>query len=103
MKDLKYPDRYKKLGLPTLAYRSVHGDMIATYKMLHGVYNREVADVLTLHKDSAEMVPYGICMRGHSLKQRKLRLNGTLRQHSFAHRIVPLWNNLPEEGVPAPT
>ncbi len=101
MRDLEYPDRLKKLGLPTLAYRRVWGDMIETYKMLHGVYDREVADVLTLHKESAGTDL--ICTRGHSLKLLKPRLIRTLRQHSFAHRIVALWNDLPEEVVTAPT
>ncbi len=101
MRDLEYPDRLKKLGLPTLAYRRVRGDMIETYKILHGVNDREVADVLTLRKESARMDT--ICTRGHSLKLLKPRLNRTLLQHSFAHRIVPIWNNLPEEVVTAPT
>ena len=75
------------------------------YKLLHGVYDREVADVLTLHKESAGTD--SICARGHSLKLLKPPLkpspNRTLRQHSFAHHIVALWNDLPEEVVTAPT
>ncbi len=65
MRDLQYPDRLKKLGLLTLAYRRVQGDMIETYKLLHEVHGREVADVLTLCKESAGMD--SICIRCHSL------------------------------------
>ncbi len=69
--------------------------------MLHGVYDREVADVFTLGKESAGMD--AICTRGHSLKLLNKKLpNRTLHQHSFGHRIVPIWNDLPEV-VTAPT
>jgi hypothetical protein len=33
MKKLLYPERLKKLGLPTLAYRRIRGDMIEVYKI----------------------------------------------------------------------
>ena len=33
LKDLSYPERLKKLKLPTLAYRRIRGDMIETYKI----------------------------------------------------------------------
>ena len=34
MKNLSYPERLKKLGLPTLAYRRIRGDKIEVYKLL---------------------------------------------------------------------
>ena len=34
LKQLSYPDRLKKLNLPTLAYRRARGDMIQVYKIL---------------------------------------------------------------------
>ena len=36
---MPYPERLKKLGLPTLIYRRSRGDMIETYKLLPGKYD----------------------------------------------------------------
>ncbi len=63
-----YPDRSKKLGLPTPAYRIVRGDVIKTYNILYGVYDREVADVLTFYKDSAGMDSMLMYEGSYSLK-----------------------------------
>ena len=101
IKALEYPDRLKKLELPTLAYRRVQGDMFETYKILHGVYDRDVADVLTSYRDSAEVGT--ICTGGHSLKLLKPRPNKTLHQQSFTHHTVPPWNRHPEEAVTTPS
>jgi hypothetical protein len=32
--NLSYPERLKKLKLPTMAYRRIRGDMIETYKII---------------------------------------------------------------------
>jgi len=40
----------KKMELPTLEYRRVHGDVIEAYKYLHGLYNVDPSDILPLHK-----------------------------------------------------
>ena len=44
LKNLEYPDRLKKLKLPTLLYRRMRGDMIETYKILTLKHDREVSD-----------------------------------------------------------
>ena len=36
MPKISYPDRLRKLKLPTLTYRRARGDMIETYKLLSG-------------------------------------------------------------------
>ena len=36
-KHLPYPERLRKLGLPTLEYRRERADMIQTYKILHDI------------------------------------------------------------------
>jgi hypothetical protein len=33
--NLSYPERLKKLKLPTIAYRRIMGDMIETYKIIN--------------------------------------------------------------------
>jgi len=45
-KGLSYMERLKVLGIPTLKYRRCRGDMIETYKILHGTYDTAVAPVL---------------------------------------------------------
>ena len=39
MPKISYPDRLRKLKLPTLTYRRARGDMIETYKLLSGKYD----------------------------------------------------------------
>ena len=39
LKNLAYPERLKKLKLPTLAYRTARGDMIEVYKIVNGRYD----------------------------------------------------------------
>ena len=96
LKNLEYPERLKKLKMPTLKYRRLRGDMIETFKILSGKYDEEVAsDLLVL--DSNTMT------RGHNkkLKKRHSRLN--IRKYVFTNRVVDPWNNLPEKVVNAKT
>ena len=44
LKSLDYPERLRRLKMPTLKYRRLRGDMIETYKITSGVYDREVTD-----------------------------------------------------------
>ena len=37
--NLTYEERLKKLNLPSLEFRRARGDMIETYKIIHGVYD----------------------------------------------------------------
>ena len=39
MKEKTYGERLRILGLPTLRHRLIRGDMIETYKILHGIYD----------------------------------------------------------------
>ena len=51
MSDMSYPDRLRKLKLPTLAYRRIRGDMIEIYKLLHGKYDSNTSNIINLYKD----------------------------------------------------
>ncbi len=88
-----YEERLRKIGLPTLAYRRVRGDMIEVYKILHGLYDYDGCPNLPL-------ATYNVT-RGHNLKLKKT-VNKTARLHSFTVRVVELWNNLPSEVVNSP-
>lgn len=99
MKNLTYPERLKKLKLPTLAYRRVRGDMIETYKIINGLYDPDASSLIKLAKDSGTR----ISSRKNTVKISTQWHKSDLRKYSFANRISKVWNNLPEEIVKAPT
>ena len=99
LKDLPYPERLKKLKLPTLTYRRHRGDMIEVYKMLHDKYDDNITTLLKLRDSDTTR----ISLRGHSLTLFKPRANRNLRQSSFAIRVVDIWNSLPQKVVEAPS
>ena len=91
--NLSYPERLRKLDLPTLAYRRLRGSMIEVYKIIN-VYDAEVTPSLEIRSYST---------RGHNKRlyvkpAKKLHP----KHHSFQYRIVNPWNNLPSEVVNSP-
>ena len=93
--DLTYPERLKKLNLPTLSYRRIRGDMIETYKLLNEeCYDPRVSGILTEVVDGNT--------RGHSKKLFMKRAETGIRKNVFSIRVVKLWNSLPENIVSAP-
>ena len=94
IKELPYPERLKKLKLPSLEHRRKRGDAIEVYKFLHGKYKVQ-SPTLELNKDTKT--------RGHSLKLAKARPRLNLRGNYFSNRVVNLWNSLPGEVVTAPS
>lgn len=96
LRNLSYSDRLLRLKLPTLAYRRLRGDMIEVYKITSGTYDTRASHGI-LHRALNSRT------RGHSrkLEMRQCRLD--VRKHSFSHRVVNLWNSLPEQVVTAPT
>ena len=75
-----YPDRLRKLKLPTLAYRRIRGDMIELYKLIHGNYDRNTSNIINLYKDHNKLNErtrarghmWKICHERSRLKKRKL-------------------------------
>ena len=95
MKDMSYPERLRALDLPSLEHRRIRGDMIDTFKYVHGLY-----------KSSRPELPARTCsidLRGHSLMRAKRRCEGKTRAAYFSERVVDTWNLLPEKVVTAPT
>ena len=95
MKGVSYSDRLIALQLPTLAYRRIRGDMIETYKIVHGFYDHDVTPILEFRQNAS--------LRGHSKTIIKARSNKRLRGNSFTQRIVNTWNSLPELVINART
>ena len=42
IKNLNYPERLRKLKLPTQSYRRIRGQMIEVYKIINNIYNKNV-------------------------------------------------------------
>lgn len=42
LRNLEYPERLRRLDLPTLAFRHLRGDMVEVYKILHKAYDPSV-------------------------------------------------------------
>jgi hypothetical protein len=94
LKDMEYPDRLKKLKMPTLKYRRLRGDMIETFKIITVIYDNEVAEgIFDLDPNTRT--------RGHSKKIKKKFCKINLRKFSFTNRIVDLWNTLPQSVIDA--
>lgn len=94
LKGLSYEERLRKLNLPTLSYRRARGDMIETYKILTGKYDRGCTqDILKLRETNIS--------RGHSLKLFKTRSQLNIRKHTFPCRVVNNWNQLPDWVITA--
>ena len=97
---MSYPDRLRKLKLPTLAYGRIRGDMIELYKLIHGSYDRNTSNINNLYKDHNKLNER---TRGHMWKICHGRSRLNLRKESFPNRAVNMWNVLPEYVVNAPS
>jgi len=93
LKSQSYVQRLQQLRLPSLVYRRLRGDMIETFKIVHGLYADNASPKLTLADSSVT--------RGHSFKLVKQFASKNIRQHSFSCRVVNAWNSLPESVVKA--
>ena len=69
---LPYPDRLRKLKLPTLNFRRQRGDAIEAYKILTGRYDIEPAKFFEPTEETRT--------RGHSRKLKKKRATTSVRQ-----------------------
>jgi hypothetical protein len=95
LKGLSYPERLRALNLPTLVYRRRRGDMIEVFKILRGMENIDSSKFFTI-------ATYG-STRGHELKLFKHEAKLSIKQHSFSHRVVNEWNNLPQYVIQCTT
>ena len=95
MANLTYPERLRKLKLPSLRFRRMRGDAIETFKIIHNLYDEEVSPKLKRAHTNT---------RGHTYKLYQERANNLdIRKHFFRNRTPKTWNSLPEEVVTAPS
>ena len=92
---LPYETRCERLGLQTLKERRLRGDMIETFKLLHGYEDIHYTKFFQRCTDN---------LRGHSMKLKKpSHWRTTMKANWFAIRVINPWNALPESVVTAPT
>ena len=90
-----YSERLKKLGLTTLRFRRIRGDLIEMYKHFHTYDNEAVtAPSFKRRERPSRHHKYQVVDRLR-VKERGLREN------SFYGRVAPLWNSLPREVAEA--
>ena len=97
LSDLEYPERLKRIDLPTLLYRRRWGDMIEVWKHFNAY-------------DSSTLSPT-FNPRERTSRQHKFQLHTPpstdgvrgIQSNSFYHRVVPVWNNLPKNVAEAET
>ena len=92
LKQLSYTDRLKKLKMSLLKYHRLRGDMIETFKIINGIYDKEVTEIFFEMSRTDQT-------RGNSKKIPKGNCRQNLRKHSFKNRVTDIWNNLPQEFV----
>jgi len=93
LRGLAYEERLSRLGLYSLEFRRMRGDLIETYKIMKGIDKIEAGKLFPLAGETRT--------RGHSLKIRGSRFRTELRRNFFTQRVVNLWNSLPSEAVEA--
>ena len=92
LKDLSYEERLKELKLYSLSERRTRADMIAVYKIVHGITDINIEKLFTLEKDKRT--------RGHSLQIKVHKFSKTeVRRNAFSQRVVIPWNELPDSIV----
>ena len=93
MKNLTYSKRLKKLNLPSLSHRRSRADMIETFKIVTGIYDKRTSIDLNMNQNQQLRV------RGHKFKLTKQRFNRFLIKSFFRNRILNDRNSLPPSVI----
>ena len=90
LKDLTYPERLRRLNLTTLAYRRQRTDILQVFRIIKKIDRLPFDSFFEYNQNPT---------RGHSFQLVKPRAETKLRQNSFSHRVINIWNNLSESTV----
>ena len=88
-KHLSYADRLHKLGAETLELRRLRADLILVYKIVHQLITVDFNSLFNFSSHSWNT-------RGHNFRLLKPHTSCNARAHSFACRVVDVWNSLPD-------
>ena len=93
IRHLSYPERLKKLEIPSLRTRMLRGDLIVTFKILTGKISVDPDQFFEVAEEDRT--------RGHHLKLKKSQSKHVTRHKFFTNRVVNPWNKLPRDVVDA--
>jgi len=87
-----YEDRLIEVGLTSLEARRLRGDLIQTWKILHG-YNVNESSWFSRTCETANRLTRQFnCSFNLNVKQ----FNSNVRKNSFSVRVINPWNSLPD-------
>ena len=92
---LDYPDRLKKLDMPTLLYRRRRGDMIEIFKHINTYDQETINGRINFHTRPSRKHNHQIILRKPKDGARGIQSN------SFYFRTMSTWNNLPRNVAEA--
>ncbi|CAH8637179.1 unnamed protein product [Dicrocoelium dendriticum] len=90
-----YPERLLSLGMYSMHYRRIRGDLILTYRILTGKIGPDLSGLF-----SPATLP---SLRGHPLKLHKPRSDRIRTETRLSRRVIDRWNSLPDHVVREPT
>ena len=93
--DLDYPERLKRINLPTLAFRRRRGDLIEMYKHFNSYDRSTLASSFNPRERPSRQHPFQVHVPPSNDGIRGPQSN------FFYHRVAPVWNQLPEKIVNA--
>ena len=94
LRSTSYEDKLKELGILSLENRRRYFDLIETYKCIKGISNVKYRTWFTLVGDMVRRETRGSSSPLNIVPNRS-RLD--IRKHFFSSRVIPDWNNLPNE------
>ena len=89
-----YLERLEHTRLQSLELRRLHQDLVICYKIVHKDVDLDFRNFFSFAPDSRT--------RGHSLKLFLPGCRTVSRKSFFTHRIVPIWNALPDSSDDMP-
>ena len=91
---LPYDERLELFSLTDLETRRLRGDLIQTYKIIHGIDGLSFGDFFEYSEIDRNL-------RGHQFKLYKPNIGSNIKKFSFGYRVIEHWNSLPNAVVGA--
>ena len=92
-----YEEKLNEIGLHSLEYRRDKADMVQVFKMLKGIDNVDYSNWFETYGDVGSNNRPNTRLSNEPMNIIQQRCNGDIRKHFFSMRVVPKWNNLPNE------
>jgi ribonuclease P/MRP protein subunit RPP40 len=92
---LPYEQRLQRLNLTTIETRHIRADLLEAFKIIRGKEKLDPTTFFTFSSYSRT--------KGHQYKLYKPRARLDCRKYFFSHRVVDLWNELPNDAVSCET